>query len=166
MTTQATPKSAARIREAEEEYQLGSIFFKNKQWRTAARHFSLAERRTPRNDIQLHLYSSWHGLALVYSKDVSGLNLCRHAAARKGIQARVFLNLVLAELKFNHRKRACDALNRGLRLDPRHHGLLSLRKQIRPRRRPCLNFLKRENPLNKWLGKMTYRKTIKRGNPR
>ncbi|HED19093.1 MAG TPA: hypothetical protein ENI74_06285 [Gammaproteobacteria bacterium] len=162
MTTQAARLSAARIREAEEEYQLGLIFFKRKQWHIATQHFSLAEKRAPRKDLQLHLYSSWHGLALVYNKDVSGLNLCRRAATRKGIQATIFQNLVLAELKFNHRKRVCDALDQGLRLEPRHEGLLALKKTIRLRRRPCLVFLKRENLLNKWLGKMTYRKIAAR----
>ena len=162
MTTSATPVATTRIREAEEEYQLGLVFFKKKQWRSAARHFSLAEKRAPRQDPQLHLYRSWHGLALVYSRDVSGLNLCRHAAAQPGIQATVFQNLVLAEMKLNHRKRACEALSEGLQLDPRHHGLVKLSKQIKLRRRQCLVFLKREHPLNKWLGKVTYRRMMRR----
>ena len=162
MATSAAPASTVRTREAEEEYKLGLVFFKKKQWRTAARHFSLAEKRAPRNDMQLHLYSSWHGLALVYSRDISGLNLCRHAAAQRGIQATVFQNLVLAEMKFNHRKRACEALGQGLLLDPRHRGLVKLSKEIKLRRRQCLIFLKRENPLNKWLGKITYRRMMRR----
>lgn len=166
MAASAAPTSSARIHQAEEEYQLGLVFFKKKQWRSAARHFSLAEKRAPRNDTQLHLYRSWHGLALVYSRDVSGLNLCRHAAAQHGIQATVFQNLVLAELKFNHRKCACEALGKGLELDPRHRGLAKLSKKIKLRRRQCLTFLKRENPLNKWLGKLTYRRMMRRGNAR
>jgi Tfp pilus assembly protein PilF len=166
MTAQAAHTPATRIQEAEEEYQLGRVFFNKKQWRIASQHFSLAEKRAPRNDAQLHLYRSWHGLALVYSQDISGLNLCRHAAAAKGIEATVFQNLVLAELKLNHRKRACEALRQGLRLDPRHRGLLMLKQKVRLRRRQCLTFLKRENPLNKWLGKMTYRRMMRRGDLR
>jgi len=106
----------------------------------------------------LQCYKSWHGLALVYSGDVSGLNLCRYAAAKEAIDATVFQNLVLAELKFRHRKRACATLKRGLSIDPKHRGLLKLRRNMGARRQPCLMFLDRNNPLNKWLGKMTYRR--------
>jgi len=147
----------ARERRARDEYELGIAFFRKKQWRTAARHFSQAERRCSRGDTCLQFYRSWHGLALVYSGDVCGLNLCRNAAASENIHATVFQNLVLAELHFRHRKRACATLQRGLSVDPKHRGLLKLRRSMGVRRQPCLGFLDRDNPLNKWLGKLTYR---------
>jgi len=140
------------------EYDLGRALFRKKQWRTATRHFSQAEHKCSRDDAHLQCYKSWHGLSLVYSGDVSGLNLCRHAAAKENIDATVFQNLVLAELKFRHRKRACAALKRGLSIDPAHRGLLKLRRNMGSRRQPCLKFLDRSNPLNKWLGKITYRR--------
>ena len=151
------PGATARMREAREEYQLGRAFFDKKQWKTAARHFAQAERRSGREDVYQHLYRSCHGLSLVYCGDVSGLNLCRHAAGVETVNAEVFLNLALAELKFQHRKRACQAVSRGLSLDPRHKKLLRLRNKMGMRRQPCLPFLKRDNVLNKWLGKATYR---------
>jgi hypothetical protein len=158
------PGLSARMREAREEYQLGRAFFDKKQWKTAARHFGQAERRSGREDVNQHLYRSFHGLALVYCGDVSGLNLCRHAAGVETVHAEVFLNLALAEVKFQHRKRACQAVSHGLNLDPRHEKLLVLRSRMGVRRRPSLPFLKRDNVLNKWLGKATYR-SARRGPP-
>lgn len=150
------PVLSDRMQQARNEYQLGLAFFGKKQWKTAARHFRLADERAPRNDIDAHLYRSYHGLALIYCGDVSGLNLCRNAAGRETLRAAVFLNLALAELHFSHRKRACSAVTHGLQLDPRHAGLLKVRGRMGVRREPCVRFLKRDNPLNRWLGKATY----------
>ena len=147
-----------RERRARDEYELGIAFFRKKQWRTATRHFSQAEHKCSRDDVHLQCYKSWHGVSLVYSGDVSGLNLCRHASTRENIDATVFQNLALAELKLRHRKRACEAVKRGLSIDPKHRGLLKLRKNMGARRQPCLIFLDGNTPLNKWLGKMTYRR--------
>jgi hypothetical protein len=156
------PGAEARMREAREEYQLGRAFFDKKQWKMAARHFAQAERKSGRQDTDQQLYRSAHGLSLIYCGDVSGLNLCRHAAGAESVQAEVFLNLALAEVKFQHRKRACQAVSRGLKLDPRHKKLLALRSRMGIRRQPCLPFLKRDNVFNKWLGKATYR-GVRRG---
>jgi hypothetical protein len=154
--------SGERSRQARAEYELGLAFFGKKQWKTAARHFRLADEKSPRNDPAAHLYRSYHGLSLIYCADVSGLNLCRNAAARDNRTPEVFFNLTLAELRFNHRKRACGAITQGLRIDPRHNGLLKLRDRIGVRRQPCVSFLKRDNPVNKWLGKVTYRQAKRR----
>ncbi|VAW76914.1 hypothetical protein MNBD_GAMMA15-959 [hydrothermal vent metagenome] len=150
--------SIKRERDSRAEYELGIAFFRKKQWRTASRHFAQAERKCTRSDTHLQCYKSWHGVSLVYSGDVSGLNLCRHAASNEHIDATVFQNLTLAELKLRHRKRACATLKRGLAIDPKHRGLLKLYKNMGTRRQPSLIFLDRNNPINKWLGKMTYRR--------
>ena len=80
------PGAEARMREAREEYQLGRAFFDKNQWKTAARHFAQAERRSGHQDQFQHLYRSCHGLSLIYSGDVSGLNLCRHAAGMERVE--------------------------------------------------------------------------------
>ena len=157
MEQSAYPDNQARIRQARQECELGRQFFKKNQWKIAARHFAVAEQMSGRNDIHKYLYRSYHGLSLVNCGDFSGLNLCRNAASMETIDAEVFLNLALAELKMNHRKRACDAVSLGLEIDPRHADLLKLRRTMGMRRKPVVPFLKRENPLNKWLGKATYR---------
>ena len=155
-----------RAREVQTEYQLGLAFFRMRHWRTAARHFGLADCRCGRSDVNEHLYRSYHGLSLVYSGDVSGLNLCRHAAAKETLRATVFENLALAEIRFRHRKRACTAIGLGLHIDPAHAGLLRLRREMGVRRDPCIRFLRRENVLNKWLGKATSRRVAGRSGSR
>jgi hypothetical protein len=157
MRVSTYPNSADRVRVAREEYDLGLAFYRKHQWRTAARHFAEAERKCGHDDVYLHLYMSYLGLCQVYSSDVSGLNLCRRAAAMETIHARVFVNLALAELKLNHRKRACSAVKLGLSID-RDPNLLRLRDRMGVRRTPVLPFLKRENPLNRWLGRYTWQR--------
>ena len=74
METAQKRVTADRSRVAFEEYQIGLAFFDKKQWKTAARHFGQADRKSHRHDENYHLYTSCHGLALVYCGDVSGLN--------------------------------------------------------------------------------------------
>ncbi len=149
-----TVSSSSRARD---DYRLGLVFFRKRQWRAAARHFGLAQRRAARDDEYLNVYASCQGLSLIRCGDPSGLNQCRHAAGRERVRPEVFVNLVLAELRFRHRRRAWEALCRGLALDPDHPVLHKLARKMDRRRRPAIGFLKREHPLNKWLGKATWR---------
>ena len=152
------PMSGQRARAAREDYDLGLAFYRKKQWKTAARHFAEADRKCGHDDVYMHLYLSYQGLCQVCSGDISGLNLCRRAGAMETIQARVFVNLALAELKLKHRKRACSAVKIGLSIDHTDPNLLRLRDKMGVRRRPLLRFLKRENLLNRWLGRYTWQR--------
>ncbi len=150
--------ATTRERRAREEYRLGLVFFQRRQWSAAARHFHAAQRLCHRDDLGLRLYTSWQGLALVCCGDGSGLNLCRNVAAAERLDATVFLNLAVAELRLGHRRQAVVAVARGLSMDPDHAGLRRLREDMGERRRPALPFLPRNNPLNRWLGRLSYRK--------
>ncbi|MGD8842150.1 MAG: hypothetical protein PVJ83_01635 [Gammaproteobacteria bacterium] len=99
---------------------------------------------------------SWQGMCLVSGGDAAGLDLCRRAASAETIQPRVFLNLALAELRLEHRRLACKAVEVGLSVDHRDPGLLRLRDRMGVRRRPILPFLRRDHPLNRWLGHYTW----------
>lgn len=158
MRVSTLPATGERVRVAREEYELGLAFYRKHQWKTAARHFAEAERKCGHNDVYIHLYMSYRGLCQVYFGDISGLNLCRRAAALETIQSRVFVNLALAELKLNHRKRACSAVKIGLSIDHTDPNLLKLRDRMGVRRTPVLPFLKREHPLNRLLGRYTWRR--------
>jgi len=152
------PTPGARVRVAREESNLGLAFYRKRQWKAASRHFAEANRKCGHNDVNVHLYMSYYGLCLVRSGDISGLNLCRRAALMETIQVTVFLNLAMAELKLKHRKRACGALKIGLSIDRSHPGLRRLREKMGVRRAPCLPFLKRDNALNRWLGRYTWQR--------
>ncbi len=52
------------------------------------------------------------------------------------------------------RRKAVEAIEKGLALDPRHKGLVQLRTEIGLRRPPVVPFLHRDNPLNVSLGRM------------
>ncbi len=158
MRASVYPTSDTRRREAQDEYQMGLAFYRKKQWKTAARHFGQADKKAGHDDLFMHLYMSYQGLCQVLSGDISGLNLCRYAASMETLQPDVFRNLAIAELKLRHRKRACSAIRLGLGLDPKHAGLLKLRAGIGVRRRPPVQFLSRDNLLNKWLGRITHQR--------
>jgi hypothetical protein len=147
-----------RARAARADYNLGLAFYHKQRWNLAARHFSEAVRKCGHDDVRRGTYLSYQGLCQVYGGDSSGLNLCRHAAAAETLQARVFVNLALAELKLNHRKRACLAVSAGLRVDRSDPGLLRLRDRMGVRRAPVVPFLKRDNLLNRWLGRYTWQR--------
>ncbi len=154
----AYPDFAERRRQAHDEYLLGLEFYKKRQWKAAARHFSLAELKSSYDDTFMHLYMSYQGLCQLLGGDISGLNLCRHAASMETIQATVFQNLALAEMRLKHRKRACSAVKFGLDIDPHNSALIRMRQKMGLRRPPCVKFLKRNHLLNKWLGRLTYQR--------
>ena len=52
------------------------------------------------------------------------------------------------------RRKAVEALEKGLALDPRHPGLKRLMAEMGTRKTPVIPFLHRDNPLNVSLGKM------------
>lgn len=144
-------------RQAQSDFQLGLAFLHKKQWKTAERHFRRADDRCSPEDQQANLYRSYHGLALVRCGHLSGLKLCRNAASLEKSRAVVFYNLALVEIRLNHRRSACEAIAAGLAIDPHDPSLLKMRNRLGVRRKPLLSFLKRDNPVNKWLGKATYR---------
>ncbi len=126
-------------------------------WQTARWYFERADQRAAVDDPHRNLYAAAHGLSMVHLGDFRGINLCRQAAAEEVFDARVFEQLARAELHLKHRRQACTAIQRGLRIDPGNMLLRTLRKRMGTRRQPVLTFLSRENPLNRMLGRITYR---------
>lgn len=139
------------------DFILGQRSFRQGDLKTALASFKSACQATSDMHVYAHLYMSYLGVTQVLLNDVSGLNLCRRAAAEETRRGEVFENLARAELKLGHRKQACDALRRGLKIDRANPALKALREEMGMRRRPVLGFLDRDNPLNRFLGKLTYR---------
>ncbi|MEJ2686790.1 MAG: hypothetical protein P8124_06190 [Gammaproteobacteria bacterium] len=151
-------RSAVRAEtDACEEFRQGMEHFRRQDWRDAVGWFRQAEARADRRDMRRNRYTAYHGLALVLMGDLSGLNLCRRAASDERQDAEVFACQARAEVQLNHRRRAWQAVSRGLELEPGHADLRRLRALMGVRRPPLLPFLSRDHLLNRILGRLSYR---------
>jgi tetratricopeptide (TPR) repeat protein len=102
------------------------------------------------------LYSSYLGLAQVHVGEYSGLAVCREAADRRPCNPQVLCNLAKAEFYSGNRRRAFDAIDRGLACDPMHPGLKIFSYLIDTRRKPPVVFLNRDHKVNRLLGRISY----------
>jgi tetratricopeptide (TPR) repeat protein len=68
----------------------------------------------------------------------------------------LYLNLGRAYLTANKKKEAYYSFQKGLDIDKKNENLLKELKKIGIRRKPFFPFLKRSNPLNKYIGMLTY----------
>jgi len=98
--------------------------------------------------------SAWFGylLGVVGGKLAGGLEICRLAAAECFWEPRVYEYLARLEIEAGSRRRAVDALERGLAVSPADSELLALRRSLGIRRSPPVAFLDRNHPVNRWLG--------------
>ena len=69
----------------------------------------------------------------------------------------LYLNLGSAYLAANKKKEAYDTFQKGLDIDKKHEDILHEIKKLGIRRKPPLTLLHRSNPLNKYIGKLTYK---------
>jgi tetratricopeptide (TPR) repeat protein len=67
-----------------------------------------------------------------------------------------YLNLGRAYLAAGKRKEAMDAFNAGLMIDGQQKDLLWETRKLGIRRKPPVPFLKRSNPINRYIGKMLH----------
>lgn len=132
--------------------------FRQEDFAKAVMCFRRADNTAGRNDVHIHKYTSYHGLAMICLGDRSGINLCRRAVQNERYDGEVYYNLALAEFSLRNRQRAVAALQRGLTIDATHPALLDLRQRLGVRRNPAIAFLDRDHFLNKLIGKMTYQK--------
>jgi len=142
-----------------EEFRRGLEYFRRQDWRDAVGWFRQAETKAGKRDPRRNRYTAYHGLALVLMGDLSGLNLCRRAASDERQDAEVFACQARAEVQLNHRRRAWQAVSRGLELEPAHPDLRRLRALMGVRRSPLLPFLSRDHLFNRILGRLTYRRS-------
>lgn len=90
-----------------------------------------------------------------------GIKLCEHGIKKQFYEPDNYYNLARTRLLVEDRRRALQAIHRGLKVNSRHRGLLELRQELGRRRPPVLPFLSRNNPLNVLLGKMRHGVTTK-----
>jgi len=144
---------------AEESFQKGFQQLEAGRPRVALAFFNAAieiEKRMGNGEPPQARYVSYYGLCLYLTN--SGMHeavrCCRSAAEREGYRPEVCWNLGRVLLAAGKRREAHRALNWGLRMQPDHRGLRLDLLRMGVRRRPCLPFLGRQNPLNVLLGRL------------
>jgi tetratricopeptide (TPR) repeat protein len=104
--------------------------------------------------------------AIVDKKYSKGVNTCRHAFKILKEQMPfgeefffpiLYLNLGKAYLAAGKRKEAYASFKKGLEIDTENRDLLNELRKLGIRRQPPLPFLKRSNPLNKYVGKLSHK---------
>ena len=138
------------------EFREGIQFLQENDFSSALEAFARADIKTPRDDVYKNKYRSYHGMMLLKTGHLNGMDLCRQAATGECHDGDVFHNLAQAELKRGNRRQAVMALYRGLDVDETHPDLNRMLVKIGARRECVLPFLDRDNFLNKFLGKLTY----------
>jgi tetratricopeptide (TPR) repeat protein len=109
------------------------------------------------------LIVSYYGYltAVVDKKYAKGTNICKKAMERldlafppitRSSHAALYLNLGRTYLAGGEKKAALAAFNNGLKIDGANHDLLWEIKKLGTRKKPPLQFLSRDNPINKYIG--------------
>lgn len=99
---------------------------------------------------------SFYGLcvAKVERRYGKAVECCQTSLKADRFDANHRANLAKVYLEADDRKKAIDALQDGIRIDPDHTAIHLVWKDIGRRKPPVLSFLPRENPINIWLGTM------------
>ena len=136
----------------------GLKLFRNSDYAAALVIFREITAVVDGRDVYRNKYLSYEGLTRVCLGEKRALALCREAAADEIKDVDVHYAHALAEFKVNNRRLAVAAVKRGLAIDSGNQELLRLRAIMGMRRDPLIRFLDRDHFLNKWLGKLTYKK--------
>jgi Flp pilus assembly protein TadD len=104
-------------------------------------------------------YRSYYGLCLSTTKGKmkEALKLCRKACEDEFYNWEVWFNLGRVEREAGNCVKAHKALVRALRLQPRNQEIRKELEELGMRRPPMISFLGRDHPLNRFLGRLTYR---------
>jgi tetratricopeptide (TPR) repeat protein len=140
---------------AEEQYRRGRVLLAESRDPEALECFRSAhqiDRANPR-------YRSFYGLglALVERRFEKALELCRSAAKEEFFNPELYHNLARVHMAFGFKSEAIRYLRRGLMIDPANRGLATDLERLGRRRMPVLQFLPRNHPVNRWLGRMRTR---------
>jgi len=133
----------------EEQYEDAAIFFES------ALRIEKAKRakRPPMR------YLSYYGLAscLARRPTPEAIKACEVAARRDFLSAELQLNLGRVYMLAGKTTRALAAFERGLNIAPSNKELRAEMDKIDRRTAPAIPWLRRNHPLNRWLGRMRSR---------
>ena len=140
---------------AEEHFRQGLEALHADRTEDALRHFGAAMRV----DSGSARFRSHYGLALGLAERrlERALTLCRDAVKQEFFNPVHYHNLARLHLAFGFKAEAIRYLRRGLMIDPDNEAIGAALRSMGVRRRPPLMFLRRQNFLNRWLGRLTGR---------
>ena len=140
---------------AQEHFRQGCEELRGESLERALAHFRAAHRLDP----GCARFRSFYGLTLGLCERrwERALELCRSAAQEEFFDPVHYQNLARLHLGFGFKAEAIRLLRRGLMIDPGNAEIGAALRAQGVRRSPPLSFLRRENALNRWLGKMSER---------
>ncbi len=138
-------------------YKLGQEELRLQNYSQALDHFTVLLNEADNNDPHFDRYQSYTGLCQVLLGEKEGISLCRKSAAATTPKIENMCNLALAELQLNKRNNAINAIQKGIKLDPKNSQLKKLKSRLDTRRKPFIPFISRDNFVNVMVGKITYR---------
>jgi tetratricopeptide (TPR) repeat protein len=140
---------------AQDHFRQGRDDLRNESFERALGHFRAAHRLDPGSA----QYRSFYGLVLGLCERrwEQALELCRSAARDEFFDPIHYHNLARLHLAFGFKAEALRLLKRGLMIAPGHEEIVEALRCLGVRKRPPLTFLRRENLLNRWLGRVTDR---------
>jgi tetratricopeptide (TPR) repeat protein len=104
--------------------------------------------------------------SIVANKPKEGIRICRDAIkklnqtiplGKENFYPTFYLNLGRAYLAAGKKSEAVTAIDMGLKADPEDSELLNEKRQLGVRRKPPVPFLRRGNPINKYIGGLLHR---------
>ncbi len=140
---------------AEESYRRGRDLLERGETQPALEHFRTAhqvDRANPR-------YRSFYGLGLALVERLfdRALELCRSAAKEEFFNPELYHNLARVHMAFGFKSEAIRYLRRGLMIDPANAALAEDLERLGRRKMPVLQFLPRNHPVNRLLGRLRHR---------
>jgi tetratricopeptide (TPR) repeat protein len=144
-----------------EHFRQGREDLRDEALDRALAHFRTAHRLDPGSAQYRSFYGL--GLGLCERRWEQALELCRSAARDEFFDPIHYHNLARLHLAFGFKGDALRLVKRGLMIAPDHEELVALLRRLGVRKRPPLGFLRRENTLNRWLGKLIERMRVEPG---
>jgi len=144
-----------QIKEADELFHKGIRMLETNHLEQAATLFETAltlEQKSGADPSPKLLSYCGYTMAFARKKYNDGLQLCRKAVEKEFFNPDLFFNLGDIYLARGDKKNAHLAFTRGLTLSPEHPKIRSRIKEMGLRKGPVLNFLHRDNFINRFLG--------------
>jgi tetratricopeptide (TPR) repeat protein len=140
---------------ADEHFRCGLAELEAERFDQALEHFRTAQKMDPARPA----FRSYFGLCLGLTERRfdKALELCRSAAKEEFYNAGLYHNLARVHLAFGFKAEAIRYLRRGLMIDPKCQAILAELESLGQRQGPVLAFLRRQNLLNRWLGRVRQR---------